>query len=87
MSQDLLFAMGFLGLLIGVLAAKKKGFSVVGGALGGLILGPLAVLLFLVSGDRRKCPNCAEMISKEAKVCPKCRCEVVPAVNQTQRRG
>ena len=36
--------------LIGVAAAQKKGFSIAAGILGGLLLGPLAFLMFFVSG-------------------------------------
>jgi hypothetical protein len=39
-----------LGALIGVAAAQRKGFSVVAGVVGGALLGPLAVLMFFVSG-------------------------------------
>lgn len=71
-----------LGALIGVAAAQRKGFSVAGGILGGLLLGPLAVLMFAVSGvskgdKKKKCPSCAEWIKLEAKVCPHCRRDVV----------
>ena len=67
-----------LGALIGVAAAQRKGFNLAGGILGGLLLGPLAVLMFFVSGvtrsdSRRKCPFCAEWIKEEAVVCPHCR--------------
>lgn len=67
-----------LGALIGVAAAQKKGFSIVVGIIGGMLLGPLAVLMFAVSGvasskDRqRKCPFCAEWIKPEATVCKHC---------------
>lgn len=36
--------------LVGYLAAERRGFSKVAGVLGGLLLGPLSLLLFLVSG-------------------------------------
>lgn len=75
--MELLFWMG-LGALIGLTAAQRKGFSTVGGAIGGALLGPLAFLLFFVSGlvsrgeAKKKCPHCAEWVQKEAKVCKHC---------------
>ncbi len=72
----------FLGALIGTAAAQKKGFSMVGGVLGGMLLGPFAVLMFAVSGiasskeQQRKCPFCAEWIKAEATVCKHCHKDV-----------
>lgn len=43
-----------LGVLIGIYAAQKKGFSPVAGAIGRLLLGPLAFLMFFVSGVTRR---------------------------------
>ena len=37
----------------------------------GVLLGPIGLILAFMGG--RKCPDCASRISKEAKVCPKCR--------------
>ena len=70
-----------LGGLIGVAAAQKKGFSVVVGLVGGILLGPLAILMFAVSGvssgsQARKCPFCAEWIKPEATVCKHCHKEM-----------
>jgi hypothetical protein len=61
------------GALIGVSAAQRRGFGTVSGLLGGMLLGPLAVLMYFVSGDRKKCPQCAEWINKKAKLCPHCK--------------
>lgn len=70
-------AWALLGALIGVAAAQKKGFSMVAGVLGGLLLGPLAFLMFFISGvggsDKNvKCPHCAEWVKAEAKICKHC---------------
>jgi len=51
-----------VGALIGVAAAKDKGFPIVGGVIGVLLLGPTAVMMFFLSGvsrgdARKKCPD------------------------------
>lgn len=61
------------GALIGVSASQRRGFGTAAGVIGGMLLGPLAALMYFVSGDRRKCPQCAEWIKKEAKLCPHCK--------------
>ncbi len=73
----MIFAWPLIGALLGVLAAQKRGFSQVVGVLGGLLLGPLAFLMFFVSGVTRsdrhvRCPFCAEFIKAEATVCKHC---------------
>lgn len=79
MEALILFAWG-LGALIGISAAQRRGFSIVAGVIGGILLGPiLAPLMFLVSGNKMKCPHCAEWIEKKAKVCPHCQRDVVAA--------
>lgn len=70
-----------IGALIGAYAAQRKGFSIIGGVLGGALLGPLAILMFAVSsvssGDKqKKCPACAEWVKREAKVCKHCGKEI-----------
>jgi predicted lipid-binding transport protein (Tim44 family) len=71
-----------IGALIGVVASQKKGFSMAGGIIGGLLLGPLAFLLFFVSGitggdAQKKCRHCAEFIKADATVCKHCHRDVV----------
>lgn len=61
-----------VGGVIGVMAASKNGFSVVGGFVGGALLGPLAFLMFLCSSGKKRCPFCAEWIQEKAKLCPHC---------------
>lgn len=73
----MVIAWALFGALIGAAAAQRKGFSMVGGVIGGLLLGPLAFLMFFISGvsgsDRnKKCPHCAEWIKVEATVCKHC---------------
>jgi hypothetical protein len=81
-----------LGALIGISAAQRRGFSVAAGVIGGLLLGPLAFLMYFVSGvtrqdsANRKCPFCAEWIKAEATVCKHCHREVPPAVSPGNRR-
>lgn len=70
-------AWALIGSLLGLVAAQRKGFSAAAGALGGAVLGPLSLLLFLVSGVTRgdravKCPHCAEWVKAEARVCKHC---------------
>ena len=65
------------GALVGALAAQRKGFSMVLGILGGMLLGPLALLMLFVTGvgggdARRKCPFCAEWVKAEATICRHC---------------
>jgi hypothetical protein len=64
------------GALIGVSAAHRRGFGVAGGVIGGLLLGPLAVLMFFASSNRIRCPHCQEWINKKATVCSHCQRDV-----------
>jgi uncharacterized membrane protein YeaQ/YmgE (transglycosylase-associated protein family) len=75
-----------LGALIGAYAAQKKGFSTVGGVIGGMLLGPLAFLMFFMTGifsskeQQRKCPFCAEWVKPEAVVCKHCSRDLPPPI-------
>jgi phosphotransferase system glucose/maltose/N-acetylglucosamine-specific IIC component len=61
------------GALIGISAAQRRGFGVASGIIGGLMLGPFAVLMYLVSGGNRKCQSCQKWVDKKASICPYCR--------------
>lgn len=79
----MLIGLWLLGALIGVAASQKKGFSLAAGILGGLLLGPLAFLMYFISGvsrsdQNRKCPQCAEFVKADAKICKHCRTELPP---------
>jgi len=73
-----------LGVLIGYAASQKRGFSPVGGVFGGILLGPLAFLMFAVNGiasakERgKKCPYCAEWVKVEAVACKHCGRDISP---------
>jgi len=88
----LFLSWAILGALIGVAAAQKKGFSMVGAVLGGFFLGPLAFLLFFVSGvtkadaTNKKCPHCAEWIKGEATICKHCHQPVVAVTTSHGKR-
>ena len=63
---------GLFGSVIGISAARCKGFSIAGGIIGGFLLGPLAFLMFLCSDGKKRCNFCNEWIEKKAKICPFC---------------
>jgi len=60
-----------VGLLIGLHAAHVRGFSPLFGAIVGVLLGPLALLMYAASGGN-KCKYCLSAIPKGATVCAKC---------------
>ncbi len=59
---------GLIGLAIGL----KKGLNPAMAIIGGILLGPLSLLMLFVTPEGKKCPKCAEMIKKEASVCKHC---------------
>lgn len=83
------WAWALFGALIGIAAAQRKGFSMAGGIIGGLLLGPLAFLMFFMSGisgsdKNKKCPYCAEFIKADATVCKHCHKEVPPPARKAE---
>jgi len=59
---------GLIGLAIGL----KKGLNPAVAILGGILLGPLSLLMIFVSSEVEKCPKCGENIKKGAIVCKHC---------------
>ena len=75
--MGLLFWAG-LGVVVGYVAAQRRGFSLVAGVVAGLVLGPLAVVLFFVpvgvsnTVQQQKCPYCAGWVTPKTRVCTHC---------------
>jgi hypothetical protein len=60
---------GFIGYFIG--ANREAGAA---GALMGVLLGPIGILIAAISADgRKKCPQCLERVNTNAKICASCR--------------
>jgi len=65
---------GIIGTLVGAIIGDRKGRAGAGAFLG-LLLGPIGWLIAALGPDyktareSRKCPFCAELVKKEAKVC------------------
>ena len=67
-----------LGAVVGYLAAHRRGFSPVTGVIAGLVLGPLAVVLFYIplnistTVHQQPCPYCAGRVTSNTRVCTYC---------------
>ena len=63
---------------MGYVAARRRGFPLAKGVAGGLLLGPLALVLFFLPGTvlhdvrHRQCPYCADQVKADARVCTHC---------------
>jgi len=58
---------------VGAMIGSKKGCAGEGFVLG-LILGPFGVAFaWMMTGNRRQCPSCKNLVHKDALICPMCR--------------
>ena len=72
-----LWLWAMVGVATGYVVAYRRGFSTAKCVAGGLLLGPLAVLLFLLPADsdvrqQLRCPYCANSVMARARVCQHC---------------
>ena len=67
-----------LGAAVGYVAAHRRRFSPITGVVAGLVLGPLAVVLFSIplrisnAKHPKQCPYCAGRVTSAARVCLHC---------------
>ena len=75
--MELLLVIWIASVLAAAVIATRKG-NPIGGTFLGIVLGPIGLLIVLLSGsaNRVACPFCAEKILKKATVCPHCQREV-----------
>lgn len=65
-----------LSAIVSTVIGSYKG-EPIAGFFAGALLGPIGVVLALISrGYRRPCQYCHELIHRDAKICPHCRCEI-----------
>lgn len=84
--MEILFIYLFIAILSAISAhARGRGFG--SWLLLGILFGPLALIAVLVMQNRKglptpathvKCPDCRELVLKDAKVCKHCGCKLVP---------
>ena len=65
-----------ISIIIGVSVGSKKGEGCISFGMC-VLLGPFWLpVVFLSRGNRQQCPNCKELIHKDAILCPHCRSEI-----------
>lgn len=70
--MEILTLLWLPSILACIAIGARKG-QAVGGAILGIVAGPLGVIIALaVDGGNKKCPQCAEQVKKEANVCKHC---------------
>lgn len=66
------FSYFVIGFAIGAICGSESSSNTMGCAIGGLLLGPFAIILVPMMIGSKRCPNCIKMIDRRAKVCPNC---------------
>ena len=71
-----------IGIGVGYVASRRPGFSVVSCVVAGMVLGPLAALLFWLpagpgGSSEAACPYCSNQIPAGARLCQHCRAILV----------
>ncbi len=88
----MLLALWLVCAVVGASVTRSKGRGSAPGALLGLFLGPVGLLITVIlpkneggleaeqleAGDRRRCPQCAELVRREALKCRFCAAELTP---------
>ncbi|MCP4678545.1 MAG: hypothetical protein GY854_24150 [Deltaproteobacteria bacterium] len=75
-----MYAFIFIAIVFGIVAAIvafNKGRNSLGWFLGGLLIGPFALIVAVLppvprSGQYLKCPSCAEIVQADANICRFC---------------
>lgn len=77
MSTFALLTLWLVSIIASAAIGHRKG-SPMGATFLGFVLGPVGLIIVLLSGsaNRRPCPFCAEPILKKASVCPHCQRDV-----------
>lgn len=70
----LIFPFSYLifGFTIGAILGSESSSSTIGCALGGMLLGPFAIVLAPIMIGSKKCKKCLQMIDSRATVCKHC---------------
>jgi hypothetical protein len=76
----------WLGMILGLLAARERGFADLLGLVVGAVAGPLALILYALKSGAQ-CPYCFEWVRAEASVCRHCHREITPSAVPLARRA
>jgi hypothetical protein len=77
MTTSTLLVIWLVSVIASAAIGSRKG-NPIGATFLGLVLGPIGLVIVLLSGsaNRKPCPYCAELVMKKATVCPHCQREL-----------